>query len=282
VPDVPACLVSVIIPAYNAEKFVAAAISSALAQGIENCEILVVNDGSSDRTAEVLSQFADQPTVKILTHPGGINRGVCASRRLALEQARGEFIAFLDADDEYLPGKLQRHIGLLREKTNAIAVHSGVELKSQQGGNDNPWQPAFDLGPEPRLYDLKREKYFLRRNHICNSTIVCRRSALQPDRDLPSYMVAGYEDWIIVTCLGTRGLFYYDPQPTVIYLVHPSSYSTSLYQRSGLIELNFIEFYLTMIPRLPGFLMKLRACLALLVKLVRLARLRSSQSASEK
>jgi glycosyltransferase involved in cell wall biosynthesis len=265
----------VVIPAYNAEKFIAATVRSALAQAIDNCEILVVNDGSTDRTAEVLSQFSGQPAVKILTHPGGINRGTCASRRLALQQARGEFIAFLDADDEFLPGKLERHIGLLREKPDAILVHSAVELKNERAEKNNEWTPVFDLGTEPRLYDLTRERYFLRRNFICNSTIVCRRSAIRPDRDLPASMVANSEDWVLINCLAPRGLFYYDPKPSVVYLIHPSSYSTSLYRRPGLVELNYIEFYLTMIPRLPGLFMKLRAVIALLFKAIRLARVRN-------
>lgn len=93
-------LVSIIIPAFNAEKYIADTIESALAQTYQNHEIIVVDDGSDDDTALVVKRF---PQVVLIQQS---NAGVGAARNTALKHARGEVIALLDADDIWLPKKL--------------------------------------------------------------------------------------------------------------------------------------------------------------------------------
>jgi len=87
-------LVSVIIPAYNAGKYIEKAVQSVLKQTYSNIEIIVVNDGSTDNTLDVLSQFSG---VKIISTP---NKGVSHARNVGIEASIGEYISFLDADDE--------------------------------------------------------------------------------------------------------------------------------------------------------------------------------------
>jgi glycosyltransferase involved in cell wall biosynthesis len=96
--------VSTIIPAYNAAPWIAAAIESALTQSVPQ-EILVVDDGSTDETAAVARRYG--APVEVISQP---NAGVSSARNLGLARARGEFIAFLDADDVWLPGKLGRQL----------------------------------------------------------------------------------------------------------------------------------------------------------------------------
>lgn len=266
----PACLVSVIVPAYNAEACIATAVQSILAQKIESLEILVVDDGSADGTAAKVEAF-QRPEIRLLKHPEGANCGVCASRRLALTQARGEFVAFLDADDEYLPGKLSRHVESLRQNPAVLLVHGPVQYR---GEDPEAARWTFDLGREAKTYDLTREGYFLRRNYICNSTVVCRRAALRPEEDLPPRMIGQSEDWVLWNCIGLRGPFHYDPQPLTIYLDHAASYTYQLRRRPGAVELTAIEFYLCMLPRLPRPGMRLRAVFALLYNLTSLLDLR--------
>ncbi|HEY9862115.1 MAG TPA: glycosyltransferase family A protein, partial [Candidatus Obscuribacterales bacterium] len=95
--DTDAPLVSVIIPAYNAERFIARTLESVLNQTYQNIEVLVVDDGSSDRTPEIVHHFAEIDARIILFHQS--NAGVAAARNLAIQHAKGEFIAPLDADD---------------------------------------------------------------------------------------------------------------------------------------------------------------------------------------
>ena len=100
--------ISVIIPVYNASKFVGKAVESALHQP-EVAEVLLIEDGSNDNSLEVCRQLAKKfDKVKLLTHPGNENKGAGASRNLGIENAKCDYIAFLDADDYYLHGRFAK------------------------------------------------------------------------------------------------------------------------------------------------------------------------------
>ncbi len=101
-------LVSVIIPAYNAEAFIEATLASVLAQTYTNIEVLAVDDGSRDRTAEIVQAFAEQDSRISLLRSS--NQGVAAARNLAIENSSGEYIAPLDADDIWYPQNLEKQV----------------------------------------------------------------------------------------------------------------------------------------------------------------------------
>lgn len=117
-------LISVIMPAYNAERHVAEAIASVKAQHWTNWELIVVDDGSTDRTAEIANARPD-PRIRLLRQE---NRGVSAARNAALDQAQGDCIAFLDADDLMPPESLEARVRLLMQDDGLFfadgAVHS--------------------------------------------------------------------------------------------------------------------------------------------------------------
>lgn len=94
--------VSVIMPSYNAERFIAKAIDSVLAQDFQDWELIVVNDGSTDGTAQVLAGFTDA-RIRVIHQANG---GEAVARNRGLDEVRGEYVAFLDADDLYLPNAL--------------------------------------------------------------------------------------------------------------------------------------------------------------------------------
>ena len=100
-------LVSIIMPAYNAGRFIARAIESALIQNYRNFEIVVVDDGSTDNTKEILQKFND-PGIRYIALEK--NQGVSHARNVAVQQARGEFIISLDADDMLMPDFISRHL----------------------------------------------------------------------------------------------------------------------------------------------------------------------------
>lgn len=104
-------LFSVIIPAYNQAEFLDEAVQSILNQTVQDFEILVVNDASTDGTAEIMSRYND-PRIITLTHPE--NRGLPSARNTGMAVSRGEFIALLDADDYYHPHKFEAHLHFLR------------------------------------------------------------------------------------------------------------------------------------------------------------------------
>lgn len=109
-------LVSIIMPFLHARPFIAEAIESVRAQTYPEWELWLVDDGSSDGTAEVARSFAerDPERIHLVAHPGGASHGASASRNLGLARARGEFVAFLDADDVWLPENLAELVRRLR------------------------------------------------------------------------------------------------------------------------------------------------------------------------
>lgn len=123
-------LVSTIIPAFNCERLVSDAIQSALEQNCPNQEIIVVNDGSTDGTMSILESFGSK--ISILDQRNG---GAAAARNAGLQRARGRYIAFLDADDLWLPGKLARQVHYLDTHPEAGAVFSNWIVSSEVGDN---------------------------------------------------------------------------------------------------------------------------------------------------
>lgn len=113
-------LVSVIIPAYNAEKYIEKTLKSVLSQTYPTLEVLVVNDGSQDKTAEIVKFFAQNDNRVILLQQ--TNAGVAAARNLAIEKSRGEFIAPIDADDIWYPQNLEKQVQCLMQSDASVGL----------------------------------------------------------------------------------------------------------------------------------------------------------------
>jgi glycosyltransferase involved in cell wall biosynthesis len=114
--------VSVVIPAYNAERELRQAVESALAQTAGDLEVIVVDDGSTDGTRAVAEGF-DDPRVRAVSQE---NAGAAAARNAGIAVASGEYVAFLDADDAWLPTKLERQLAVLESRPEVQAVQSGA------------------------------------------------------------------------------------------------------------------------------------------------------------
>ncbi|MFO1456183.1 MAG: glycosyltransferase family 2 protein [Steroidobacteraceae bacterium] len=115
--------VSVVIPTYNYGRFIARAIDSALGQTATPAEVIVVDDGSTDDTDEVLARYAGR--IRVLRQA---NRGVSAARNAGIDSASGDFVAFLDSDDLWLPTKLERQIELFERYPASGAIGCGVQV----------------------------------------------------------------------------------------------------------------------------------------------------------
>lgn len=122
-------LVTVVIPAYNAEAFLLQAISSVLSQTHRDLELIVVDDGSTDESRELALSISD-PRVSVHTGP---NRGPSAARNVGLRQAVGEFVAFLDADDYWLPEKLEKQLSVMEHDPACLGVGALMRYESLDG-----------------------------------------------------------------------------------------------------------------------------------------------------
>jgi glycosyltransferase involved in cell wall biosynthesis len=122
--------VSVVVIFLNAEKFIQEAIESVFAQTYDNWELLLVDDGSTDGSSKIALEYAERygGKVRYLEHKGHENRGTSAARNLGIRHAQGEYIAFLDADDVWLPHKLERQVTILVSQPEVGMVYGPVQF----------------------------------------------------------------------------------------------------------------------------------------------------------
>ena len=143
-------LVSAVIPVYNAERYVTEAIESVLAQTYEAIECIVVDDGSTDRTSEVVCRLGDR-----VRYVRGGHRGVSAARNTGAMIARGQLLAFLDADDVWLPTKTERQVELISARPELGLVYCGLR-RVDSGGQPVGTFPVPDPGEVIRNVLLQR------------------------------------------------------------------------------------------------------------------------------
>jgi glycosyltransferase involved in cell wall biosynthesis len=132
----PSPLVSVVIPTYNRAALLPRAITSVLNQTLSDLECIVVDDGSTDQTMQVVAGFQD-PRLRVVRLPG--NGGYSRANNTGIRVARGELIAFLDSDDEWLPSKLERQVARLRECEDPLAAAVYCRCTIRDGLTDRTW-----------------------------------------------------------------------------------------------------------------------------------------------
>ncbi len=127
--------VSVIMPVFNQEAWLGAATDSVRSQRLTDWELLIVDDGSTDASRAIMDRYAARESgrIRILTHPGSARRGAAASRNLALFEARGRYVAFLDADDLYGREKLAEEVRLLDGAPEAAMLYGPALWRWQDG-----------------------------------------------------------------------------------------------------------------------------------------------------
>jgi len=189
--------ISIIIPAYNAEPFLAETLASVQRQTYREFEVIVVDDGSTDRTGEIAQRFVEKDARFILLRQK--NAGECVARNVALERARGEWIAFLDADDVWLSKKLAAQLDLLKQEPRANLLFT--DYFSWDGQNDlgrrysDPDKfPDGDVGRRLIFFDL-----------FGMSTVMIKRKALDAV-GLMDIELQGAPDWDLWLRIAERGL----------------------------------------------------------------------------
>lgn len=127
-------LVSVIIPVYNGARYIAEAVNSILNQTYQNLELLVLDNGSTDRTADILNTLAQQDSrLSVLFHPTPLGHAGEAASNLASREAKGKYIAKLDADDVALPDRIAKQVAFLENHADTFLVGSYLEVIDTDG-----------------------------------------------------------------------------------------------------------------------------------------------------
>ena len=195
--------VSVIIPTYNRATLVVEAVASALAQTYRDFEVLVVDDGSTDGTLKALAPFLGEVKLQRLSR----RRGVSAARNLGIAAARGQWLAFLDSDDLWLPEKLARQMAFLGNKPDCLICQT-EEIWMRRGVRVNP--PLTHLKAGGRIFLRSLERCM-----VSPSAVILRRSLLKAngafDENLPA--AEDYDLWLRLAWRYEVGLV---PEPLVI------------------------------------------------------------------
>jgi glycosyltransferase involved in cell wall biosynthesis len=206
-------LVSVVMPARNAAETVGNSIRSALNQTYRPLEIVVVDDGSTDATREIVQAFGDDVRlVRLDAHSGA-----SAARNAGIEAARGELIAFLDSDDEWLPEKLQKQVSRMTPGTSLVSCASNEFSLSGEDLGDTFGGLAPTTGPGAW-------KSLLAVNFIATPTVLTRRSDLQRVGGFDLALPIG-EDQDVWIKLALIGAVDYVPESLVRVHVRPKSLS---------------------------------------------------------
>ncbi len=132
-------LVSIIMPLYNCEKYIAETINSVLSQTYTNWELLIVDDFSADNSVQIVKKFAEKDT-RIKWWEFERNLGVATARNKAIEKAKGRYIAFLDSDDIWLPEKLAKQIAFMEETNTTLSytAYTVIDEQTNEKGNFIP------------------------------------------------------------------------------------------------------------------------------------------------
>lgn len=258
---------SVVVPLYNKRRFVRRSIDSILAQTWQNFEILVIDDGSTDGSAEVVRHYHDTRVCLFQQS----NRGVGAARNRGIADARGAWIAFLDADDEWMPDFLESVADAARRSPHAGAVYGltrhvrgGVEVK-----------PVGDWGMDPRVVDYFTS--FTRDNgpEMNSSSTAVRRDVFKMAGLFPEDVSIGEDTdmWLRVAWTTEVVLI-----PRIVSIYHRDA-SASNWQRNRPLEPHWFATYRAWRRerRIPPHLEKASAAYyqdALLARALRLARMR--------
>ena len=220
--------VSVLMIFLDAAPFIEEAIRSVFAQVYDSWELLLIDDGSTDGSTEIAREWADlfPLRVRYVEHEGHQNRGMSSSRNLGLQHARGELIALLDADDLYLPTKLQDQVALLDERPEAAMLYGRTRLWFSWSDPESPdtlteAAPRRDTllqAPEPLELYLRHEIYY-----PCTCSVLIRRQAIDAVGGFEDAFRGAYEDMAFYSKLFLRYPVYVADGCWDLYRQHPAS-----------------------------------------------------------
>lgn len=245
--------VSVVMPFWNAERFLDEAIGSVFAQTRGDWELLLVDDGSTDRSTAIAREAASRhrDRVRYFEHPGHENRGASAARNLGIGQAVGRYVAFLDADDVWLPQKLERQVAMLDGRPDAALLYGRTQYwyswtgRPEDRGRDKVVglgcvQPGTLIEPPELLIRMLRREVPV----PCTCSVLVRREALEAIGGWEESFPVLFDDQVLYAklFLKTRALATYGCWDR--YRRYPES-SVSVAKRSGEIpraELSFLRW----------------------------------------
>lgn len=219
-PESP--IVTVVMVAFNHAKYLRQTMASVFAQTLKNIEIILVDNGSTDNSAEIIANLSDPRLIVIQQE----NLGLSLGYNIGIQRARGKYIALGNADDEWAPEKLEEQVTAI-EKQSAAACFSAAQLVD----DDNNAIPAelaaqFPFSFEDLARERMYEKFFFNTNFMCATSALIDRSYLQKRLFDPSLIqLQDFELWVYLI---KKGSFVVLPEKLVFYRVRTDGHNLSL------------------------------------------------------
>lgn len=224
-------LVSIIMPVYNAEAFIEKAVESVLRQSYSNLELIVINDGSTDRSEEIIRGFSDT-RIKLYSQK---NVGVSKARNAGLDRVTGEFFCFLDADDFLPVNSLEARIEVFHQSPSISFVDGAVEERELSSGKVlRSYIPTFIGNPLTELLQLKDSCF-------CGQTWLIKTDRIEIPK-FKEFLTHGEDLHFFIDLATQGGIYSYTDELILIYNRHDQSAMTNL---SGLQK--FYEYHLEML-----------------------------------
>ena len=210
--NVPA--VSVILPAYNCEKFIGKAIQSVLQQTFTDFELIIINDGSTDNTGSIIQTFDDQRIV-YLKNPG--NQGLISTLNNAISYAKGKYIARMDGDDISLSERLAKQKVFLDQNENISVVASTIEFINDQEEKTGIWELDRQT-----ITPTQIRRAILKQNCIAHPTVMMRSEIMKQLKYMDYQKnIEDYDLWLRLLNRGYK-IAKLD-EPLLLYRIHASS-----------------------------------------------------------
>lgn len=167
--------VSAIIIVLNGEAFIEEAIASVVAQNFADWELIVVDDGSTDGTVALVQEICrhDPARMRLAFHPDRSNHGMSASRNLGIAAAQGRYVAFLDADDMWLPGKLEAQVAILEREPECAMVYGRTRIWRSWNPGSSQADFFYDLGVAPDATYLPPMLFAQLLRNTCQTPTTC-------------------------------------------------------------------------------------------------------------
>lgn len=281
--------VSVIVTSYNQARHITLAIDSVLQQTFPDREIIVVDDGSTDNSLDVLTAIARRhgQAVRICTHSDHGNRGITETYSLGISKARAPYLAFLEGDDAWAPNYLAEKVRVFHQFPDVGVVFSPCKIRLEGTyGIDMRLRQAIVQTLLPKQKAFNNFRNLLRHNNIATFSSFMARSSLVRSLPLPDASRLMYLDWWMLVQLSMRSAFYFDTNSYVgwqqskvsflgrqtfedhktslppffdemycsvdEYISHLADEDIAVYQKKRDAKPHFVAFYLQ--PSFPGFL----------------------------
>jgi glycosyltransferase involved in cell wall biosynthesis len=224
--------ISIITASYNYAHIIKKAINSVISQTYNNWELIIIDDGSTDNSLEVINEYTKNPKVKLYQHEGGVNKGLKETVLLGLKHSTGDYVAFLEADDWLEDNYLEEKVMVLAQHPDLKFIFNDVALFSNQKDFDFSWYTSYLKSQKKIIRNSKMpsdfSKYFTKHNFIptFSCVFVEKDLLLSCNFDTPKDPILDY--WIFKQ-LASKTDFYYIDKKLTHWMMHKKSYINKIF-----------------------------------------------------